>query len=144
MPHATHTEPVNASVETIWRLLVDKIENPGAYLPGVRRVEILERTPDFVLRRLVTDTLELTERIARDARRLEIVYSLVDHPLYFGTVTNRIAPPEGPGDLPLLTFTLDWREFGTHQTPGTHLHGVIRDAVRDLAAMAEAQDRAAG
>lgn len=144
MPDATHTEEVNASVETIWRLLVDKIENPQGYVPGVRSVEILERAPTHVLRRMVTEQLDLTERVTKEARRLEVVFELVDHPRYRGRVINRIEPG-GHGRLPRLTFAIDWREIGGGSDPGgEHLEGVLRDAVRQTKAMAEAAERAAG
>ncbi|WP_375593886.1 AtaL-like protein [Algihabitans albus] len=140
MPYATHTEDVEASPGTIWRLLVDKIENPQPYVPGVRSVEILERSADSVLRHMVTEQLDLTERITRDARRLEIVFTLVDHPRYAGSVTNRIEPGE-TGNRSRLTFTIDWHEVGSRDAGGEHLHGVLRDAVRQTKDLAEAADR---
>lgn len=136
MPFATHTEEVAASVATLWRLLVDKIENPEAYVPGVRSVEIVERTADYTVRHMVTDQLDLTERITKDARRLEIVFTLVDHPRYVGAVVNRIEPG-GTGDANRLTFTIDWREAGSRDAGGEHLQGVLRDAVRRTKALAE-------
>lgn len=140
MPYATHTEDVEASPGTVWRLLVDKIENPQPYVPGVRSVEILERRADSVLRHMVTDQLDLTERITRDARRLEIVFTLVDHPRYVGSVTNRIEPGE-TGNRSRLTFTIDWHEVGSQDAGGEHLQGVLRDAVRQTKALAEEADQ---
>ncbi|WP_119167595.1 AtaL-like protein [Algihabitans albus] len=139
MPYATHTEEVAASVATIWRLLVDKIENPGPYVPGVRSVDILKRAADHVVRHMVTEQLDLTERITRDARRLEVVFTLVDHPSYVGSVTNRIEPGRA-GEANRLTFTIDWREFGGANSGGEHLQGVLRDAVRHTKALAEAEE----
>ncbi|WP_421707666.1 AtaL-like protein [Algihabitans sp.] len=136
MPFATHTEEVAASVATLWRLLVDKIENPEPYLPGVRSIDILERTADHTLRHLITDQLDLTERITKDARRLEVTFTLVDHPRYRGKVLNRIEPG-GAGEANRLTFTIDWHEFGSQDRGGEHLQGVLRDAVRRTKALAE-------
>lgn len=111
MPFASFCCDVEATVETLWRLLEDKIENPGKYLPAVEDVEILERSPEGILRRMRTAAFEVTERITANRARLEIDHALIGHPQFVGNVINKITPPreDEPDGHPLLTFTLDWR-----------------------------------
>jgi len=42
MPFATFSRPVRASIQTVWKLLLDKIENPGYYVSGNKESKILE------------------------------------------------------------------------------------------------------
>lgn len=62
MPY-TFSSPVNASVETIWSLLVDKIENPQPYVPEVEESRVLERYEDGIMREMITPLMSAKERI---------------------------------------------------------------------------------
>src|SRR3954471_6464811 len=105
MPFATFMAPVKAPIPTIWEMLLDKVENPSKYVPGVSKTEILERGAGWVVRRMQTDAFEVTERINIDLERLEIVFALIEHPRYTGMVVNRIWPGD---DDPELMYTLNW------------------------------------
>lgn len=126
MSFASFTCDVDASVETLWRLLEDKIENPGRYLPEVEDSEILERGSAGILRRMKTALFEVTERITVDRARLEIDYVLVDHPELAGHLFDRITPPreDEPEGRPLLTSTLDWRSVEGKATDGMGTAGI--------------------
>jgi hypothetical protein len=109
MPYATFSSPVNASVQTLWELLQDKIENPGRYVPGVEKSEILERSETGVLRLMSSKDMESKERITVDEKNLELTFALVDHPKYTGKVTNKITTSSDKDNEVILTFTLDWK-----------------------------------
>jgi hypothetical protein len=108
MPYATHSETVVASVQTIWKLLLDTIESPADYLPEVEHSEILVRGEGFVIRRKTVAGLVLTERITADQDSRKVVFALVDHPSYRGTLENLVTT-KLEGGYPTLTFTLDWQ-----------------------------------
>jgi len=112
MPKASHSVTVHAPIQRLWAVLLDRIERPGRTVAGVTGVEILERQPGYVLRRMLMGDDELVERITVFEKRHEIDFVLVDHPVYAGQVVNRIEElyeTQEPG-LPLrLTFALDWR-----------------------------------
>jgi hypothetical protein len=137
MPKASYSVQVKAPVETVWRLLLEKIENPGAYVPGVESVTILDRQPGFVIRRMKVDDVEVVERITAFEKTHEIDFVLVDHPVYAGQVVNRIEPPLRPGLSCTLTFTLDWRRKDG-QPDTLDLQASIVQAVERTKALAEA------
>lgn len=140
MPQASHSVMVRAPLERLWGLLLDKIERPQDYLPEVREVEILERQPGYLLRRMRVAEMELVERVTVFEKRHEVDYVLVDHPVYAGQVVNRIEElyeTEEPG-LPLrLTFALDWRRKDG-KPDEEDLGAAIRQAVERTKALAEA------
>ncbi|MEO1192944.1 MAG: AtaL-like protein [Pseudomonadota bacterium] len=112
MLKASVSTEVHASLDRLWGLLKETIDDPGRVLPDVTAVEILERVPGFTLRRMQVGALEIVERITVFEKRHEIDFVLVDHPLYAGQAVTRIEElfeTPRPG-LPLsLTLTLDWR-----------------------------------
>lgn len=144
MPFTSFTCDVDASVDTLWRLLEDKIANPDRYLPEVEETEILERAPEGVLRRMKTAVFEVTERIAADRERLEVSYVLVDHPEFAGHVVDRITPAreDEPGGRPLLTATLDWRPLDGTTTSEEDLLELITAAVLQTKELAEEAEQA--
>ena len=106
MPTASFTTTIDARFEDLWALLVDKIENPGRYVPGVIEIEILERSGGGVLRRMRTAELTVVERITVDEVARTIIFGLVDHPSFEGEVVNHVnATNKGPLQL---TFALNW------------------------------------
>ncbi len=139
MPKASHSVRVHAPLERLWALLLDKIENPGKYVPGVQAVEILERQPGFTLRRMRTAELEVVERITVFEKRHEIDFVLVDHPLYAGQVVNRInalVETDQPGLSLELTFSLDWRRKDGKADEADR-HDAVRLAVEHMKNLAE-------
>ncbi len=50
--YATFSIPANASLETVWNVLLDKIENPERYNPEAGDCKILERHDNEVLREM--------------------------------------------------------------------------------------------
>jgi hypothetical protein len=88
MPQATFKTPVNARIETIWELLKDKAEHPEKY--GQQKVE--------------------HSRVTRDDAARSITYTLENHPVYDGTIVNRVEPGNDNDDtcgLPVMTFKID-------------------------------------
>lgn len=109
MPYATYKTNVNSSVTTLWDLLMDKIENPQRYVPGVVSVKILGKNDQEVLREIATDSLTVTEKITWNQETKEIIFTLVDHPLFRGRVINKIWVDEENNQSMELEFTLDWQ-----------------------------------
>jgi hypothetical protein len=108
MPRHRVTSRVDASPETVWAVLLDKMEHPQRYIEDALDVEILERDGPGVVRRLVLPGgVAFRERIAADARAGTVTFTLLDHPVYEGTVLNRLqVSPEGGVEL---AFELDWQ-----------------------------------
>lgn len=138
MPKASLSTQVRAPVETIWRLLLDKIENPGRYRQGVLEVEVLEREPGFLVRRLKTNSFEVVERITAFEKSHEVDFVLLEHPLYAGQSKNRIVPPLRPGLSATLDFELDWRRKDGRPDEAD-LTPQLRASLEQTKALAEAE-----
>jgi hypothetical protein len=99
---------VNAPVEAIWSMLVDKAEHPEKYLPYQPEfLKIHETFPNGLLREIKTAQMHLLERVTFDKDAGMVKFSLENHPVYTGAILDKVTPPEAPGGLPLLTFTMD-------------------------------------
>ncbi|MCU0684991.1 MAG: oxidoreductase [Polyangiaceae bacterium] len=137
---ASYRVPVDAPVERLWRLLEDKVENPGPYVPGVTDVRVLARRADGVSRQMCVGAFVLKEDIQIFPAQLVIKFALVDHPLFIGQVMNRVYRPEA-GALAELEFTLHWtprRPLAAAETPD--VVALIRHAVQQTKALAEKGD----
>jgi len=144
MLNANASSPVNASLETVWNLFLDKVENPGRYIKAVRQSTVLERYDNGVLREMKTDKMTIKERITIDEKAREVTFTLVDHPLFTGATTNRIVPPRSnrPEEPLTVVFDLQWEP----RTPESEkivtreeVNAITHHAVLDLKQIAEQQ-----
>lgn len=144
MPHVKFSNSVNASLETVWNLLLDKIENPKRYIAAIEESKILDRADDGVLREMRTPKMIVKERITVDEQAREIRFTLVDHPLFTGQTINRVVPPSNdrPDDPLTLTFTLDWEPSNQEAQKITQAEvaQTIQHALLDTKRLAEQQD----
>ena len=108
MLFATRSVMVNAPVEAIWSTLVDKAEHPEKYMPFKPEIlKIHETFPNGLLREIKTEQMHLFERVTFDKNAGVVKFSVENHPVYSGFIVEKVTPPEDPGGLPLLTFTMD-------------------------------------
>lgn len=155
MPYATYSTPVNASMETIWNLLLDKAQNPERYIPyKVDFLKIHEKFDNGLLREIKTPEMHMTERVTWNKDTGEVIFSVENHPIYKGVILNTVKPPaenhftnEG-GNLPMLTFTMDLKPVGENaeESPDANWfkHAaqpeMIRAAVLHVKELMEKQD----
>ncbi|RQW76695.1 MAG: DUF1857 family protein [Geobacter sp.] len=83
---------VHAQAGTIWKVLLDSVENPQHYLHGVGAVQILERLPAEVVREMTWEGKTVRERITLDADHGEMKSELLEHPLYTGHTVTHLVP----------------------------------------------------
>jgi len=104
------TTPVHAREETVWKILMDKVQNPQKYVPGIRECRILDTFPGGLLREVSTGSVTFRERVSIDADIGEVTFTLIDHPLFSGTVINRAGGTsrQSPVAPTMLTFIVDW------------------------------------
>lgn len=108
MPRHRVSSRVDASPETVWAVLLDKMEHPQRYIEDALEAEILAREGEGLVRQLVLPGgVAFRERIVADASAQTVTFTLLDHPVYEGTVLNRLEPLPGGGVD--LAFELDWR-----------------------------------
>lgn len=101
--------PVDASPDYIWRLLMDKIENPilSSLVPS--EIRILQRGNEVITRETTCNSETITERVFIDNGARKITYSLIDHPHYEGYMSHQLLRSESTVTGCILAFTVDWR-----------------------------------
>lgn len=101
---------VHAPLDTVWKLLVDKVEKPQTYLPGVVHARIVQHYGNGVLREIKGEGLQIKEKVVIDRAHGEIHYFLLEHPLFSGQVINRVVPSsvQSPVAPQFLTIEVEW------------------------------------
>jgi hypothetical protein len=82
---------VHAQWETVWELLLDRIENPQRYQPLVLTSKVIEKSADWVIREIKVQNMVIRERISLDKEKT-IHSELLEHPQYEGTIVTRLVP----------------------------------------------------
>ncbi|HEY6872461.1 MAG TPA: AtaL-like protein [Geobacteraceae bacterium] len=85
----TYRTLVHAQIETVWKLLLDRVENPQHYLHGVDGVQIIERSEAGIVREISWEGKTIRERIVPDRDHCRVTSELLEHPLYRGTTVTR-------------------------------------------------------
>jgi hypothetical protein len=108
-----YTTIVNASLEKVWEQLIYKIENPENFVPGVSDVEIIERTENFVIRKMKitqeSGTSILKEKITFVPYKVRFLS--LEHPRIEGFVDNDIRLISA--NETEMTFTINWTDSTT-------------------------------
>lgn len=101
---------VHAALDTVWKLLIDKVEQPQSYMPGVVQSRILQHYGNGVLREIKCEGMLIKEKVVIDKAHGEIHYFLLEHPLFTGRVVNRVVPSavQSPVAPQQLTIEVDW------------------------------------
>jgi len=143
MPMYRVSSLVDASPDTVWAVLLDKMDHPQRYIEDALDAEILDRGPAGVVRQLVLPGgVAFRERLVADPGTRTITFTLLDHPVYEGTVLNRMAAEDGGV---ALVFELDWRArpgCADDRDPG-ELLALIQSSVLHTKRIAEALENRA-
>lgn len=144
MPMHRVSSRVEASPETVWAVLLDKMEHPQRYIEDALDVEVLEREGESVVRQLVLPGgVAFRERVTADPGARTITFTLLDHPVYDGTVLNRLLVlPDGGAEL---AFELDWkaRPGAVEDRDPEETLALIRSSVMQTRRIAEALETGA-
>ena len=145
MPYFTFSSPVNASFQTLWGMLLDKIENPQRYITSVEETKVLERYENGILREMKAPGLHLKEKITVDEAVREIKFTLVEHPDFSGEIINKveITEPGKSGEPLILTFTQNWQplnESAASKINEEEMAEAIKKTVLHTKQLAEEQD----
>jgi uncharacterized protein (DUF302 family) len=110
MRKVSYSCEVHAALDTVWKLLIEKVEQPQGYLPGVVQSRILQHYGNGVLREIKCEGMLIKEKVVIDRVHGEIHYFLLEHPLFTGRAVNRVVPSavQSPVAPQLLTIEVDW------------------------------------
>jgi hypothetical protein len=144
MPQARHLVRVKAPPETVWELLLDKLERPHRYIESVLDSAILDRGENWMLREMTLPGLTvLRERIEVNEAARTLTFTLMEHPNFEGAVINRVRPTDSPETVE-LEFAMDWRPRPDRPFSEEDPGDLIRSAAEHIRDIAEALARAAG
>lgn len=110
MRKITYSSEVHAALDTVWNLLIEKVEQPQNYMPGVTHSRILQHYGNGVLREIKGEGMLIKEKVVIDKAHGEIHYFLLEHPHFTGRVVNRVVASsvQSPVAPQVLTVEVDW------------------------------------
>jgi acetylaranotin biosynthesis cluster protein L len=145
MRNISYQTDVHAALETVWKLLRDKVENPQGYVPGIVETKILERYDDGVLREVSAQGMVIRERVTLNEPEGTITYFMVEHPLFSGRVINRVVPTsvQNPVAPQRLSITVEWvpKDESAEKIIQENMPEQIQREVVSLKEMAEEKER---
>ncbi len=135
---------VHAQLDTVWRLLLDRIENPQNYLHGVEEVRIAETSAAGIIRELKWEGKSVRERIIPDGTAYSITQEILEHPLYTGSTVIRALPtsvqnPMSPTYIE-ADVRLERKSFQLEQMVKTEAE-MVADLEKELQAVKEKAER---
>jgi uncharacterized protein (DUF302 family) len=136
---------VHAALDTVWKLLIEKVEQPQSYMPGVTQSRILQHYGNGVLREVKGDGILIKEKVVIDKIHGEIHYFLLEHPLFNGRVVNRVVPSsvQSPVAPQVLTIEVEWtpKDEQAEHLIQSAIPGQIQSEVLSLKLRAEAMEK---
>lgn len=114
MAHASFQCKVDAPFEVLWKILLDEVEHPNHFNPGIHGAQVLERFPDGILRVVAVPDADVRERVEFHYDKGEIKSTFVGHPQLVATILKTVRPVGANAKGPLaLTCELEWQS--THE-----------------------------
>lgn len=101
----SHSEKINSTFETLWALLLDKIQHPDRTIKEITNVEILEKYNDGILRQMHALGMTIKERIIIDEQNKIIKFELIENSMFTGYFFNKI---EGHDGELTLSYEQNW------------------------------------
>lgn len=86
----TLTALVHAEHDTLWNLLLDRVQNPERFTPGVTETRISEKQDNVCVRELMLHGEQVKERITIHPYQSEIRHELLEHPQFTGTIVTKV------------------------------------------------------
>ena len=133
----SHSEQINSTFETLWILLLDKIQHPDRTIKEITNVDILEKYDDGILRQMQALGMIIKERITIDEQNKIIRFELIQNSMFTGYFLNKVK--EYDGKLTLI-YEQNWIPI----TPKakeleTRLAQILINGVQEMKELAEKQ-----
>lgn len=145
MRKITYSSEVHASYDTIWKIMVDRVEQPQGMVPDVTDSRVLQRYDNGVLREVRTGRMAAKEKVVLDKSHGEIHFFMIDHPLFSGRIIHRLTPTsvQNPVAPQMLTFEMHWtaKDQQAEKVIESEMPARLKDEVLALKAQAEGLDR---
>ena len=107
----TYSLPVDAPLDIVWDIVVDKIENTSRYNPEAQDPQIIKRYSDGMLRQMSALGMTVKERIVLNRSAGTITHTLLDNPFFVGQIVNQIvySATKNPNEQLTIRYTLNWK-----------------------------------
>ena len=103
--HISHSEPINSTFETLWTLLLDKVQHPDRTIKEVTHVDVLEKYDDGILRQMQALGMTIKERITIDEQNKIVRYDMIENSMFTGYFLNKV---EGNDGKLILIYEQNW------------------------------------
>jgi hypothetical protein len=133
----SHSEQVNSTFETLWTLLLDKVQHPDRTIKEVTDVEVLKKYDDGILRQMQALGMTIKERITIDEQNKTVRFDLIENSMFTGYFLNKV---DGYDGKLTLIYEQNWIPI-TPQARGleTKLPQILINAVQEMKELAEKQ-----
>ncbi len=101
----SHSEQINSTFETLWILLLDKVQHPDRTIKEITHVEILETYEDGILRQMHALDMTIRERITIDEQNKIVRFDLIENSMFTGYFLNKV---EGSDKKLTLIYEQNW------------------------------------
>ena len=133
----SHSEQINATLEILWILLLDKVQHPDTTIKEITHVEVLQKYDDGILRQMHALGMTIRERITIDEQNKIIRFELIQNSMFTGYFLNKVK--EYDGKLTLI-YEQNWIPI-TPQAKEleTKLAQILINGVQEMKELAEKQ-----
>ena len=101
----SHSEQINSTFETLWTLLLDKVQCPDRTIKEITHVKILEKYDDGILRQMQALGMIIKEKIIIDKENKMVRFNLIENSMFTGYFLNKV---EGYDGTLTLTYEQNW------------------------------------
>ena len=133
----SHNEQINSTIETLWGLLLDKVQYPDRTIKEITHVEILEKYDDGILRQMQALDMIIKERITIDVQNKIIRFDLIENSMFTGYFLNKV---EGYDGKLTLIYEQNWIPITPQARElETKLPQILINGVQEMKELAEKQ-----
>ena len=133
----SHNEQINSTIETLWALLLDKVQYPDRTIKEITHVEILEKYDDGILRQMQALGMIIKERITIDVQNKIIRFDLIENSMFTGYFLNKV---EGYDGKLRLIYEQNWIPITPQARElETKLPQILINGVQEMKELAETQ-----
>ena len=133
----SHNEQINSTIETLWALLLDKVQYPDRTIKEITHVEILEKYDDGILRQMQALGMIIKERITIDVQNKIIRFDLIENSMFTGYFLNKV---EGYDGKLRLIYEQNWIPITPQARElETKLPQILINGVQEMKELAEIQ-----
>ena len=91
----SHSEQINSTFETLWSLLLDKVQHPDITIKEITHVEVLEKYDDGILRQMHALGMTIRERVTIDEQNKIVRFDLIENSMFTGYFLNKVEGYDG-------------------------------------------------